>query len=42
MDNWTDYTDNLTADEIDALIAIAETEVEVEIPEEVAPEATEE
>ena len=38
MENWTDYTDNLTAEDADALAALNETEVEVEIPEEVAAE----
>jgi hypothetical protein len=42
MDNWTDYTDSLTAEDNDALTALNETEVEVEIPEEIAPETTEE
>jgi hypothetical protein len=41
MDNWTDYTDNLTTEDADALAALAETEVEVAIPEEVAPEEEE-
>jgi hypothetical protein len=42
MDNWTDYTDNLSTEDADALAALAEAEVEVEIPEEVAPETEEE
>jgi hypothetical protein len=41
METWTDYTDILTNEDADALAALNETEVEVEIPEEVAPEIAE-